>query len=51
MAAINVGFIAPPAEAMDAEGYLRRPFWSRDPTHGNKRYGQLVLQQITEAAA
>lgn len=49
MASIGVRFIAPPAEAMDADGYLLRPFWSRDPTHGNQHYGQLVLRQITEA--
>jgi hypothetical protein len=34
-----------PAEAMDADGYMREPFYS-DGAHANVAYGELVLQQM-----
>jgi hypothetical protein len=47
-AAMNIGFLDVPAACMDADGYLLAPYWSKDPTHGNAKYGALVIQQILE---
>ncbi|WP_426959670.1 hypothetical protein [Muricoccus radiodurans] len=46
----GIAFLEVPPESMDAEGYLRPEFATRDPTHGNHRYGRLVLRQIMECA-
>lgn len=42
----GIGFVLPPAAAIDPEGFLARPYRTRDPTHGNRDYGALVLDQI-----
>lgn len=42
----GIGFIPPPAEAIDSQGFLAKPYWRRDPTHANAAYGALVSQQI-----
>ena len=47
-AAMNIGFLGVPSACMDADGYLLPPYWSKDPTHGNAKYGALVIQQILE---
>ena len=39
-------FLAPPAQALTADGFLDSAHWDFDPTHGNARYGALVLAQI-----
>ncbi len=39
-------FLRPPAEALTADGFLKRAYWHGDPTHANALYGQLVLKQI-----
>lgn len=53
-ARLGVPFVAPPEGVADAEGAMKREYWNNDPTHGNARYGRLVLDQIgqrTGAAA
>ena len=49
-AAMKIGFMEVPPACMDHEGYLLQPYWSKDPTHGNGRYGALVIEQILEDA-
>lgn len=44
--AAGVEFVDVPAEAVAADGAMKRDFWNEDPTHGNARYGALVLDQI-----
>ncbi|WP_443751182.1 hypothetical protein [Asticcacaulis solisilvae] len=44
----GIGFIPPPAEAVDADGFLAEPYWRRDPTHANAAYGALVARQIND---
>lgn len=44
----NIGFIPPPVQALDENGFLRECYWCHDPTHGNKDYGRLVLEQMLE---
>jgi hypothetical protein len=46
MKSAGIGFLPVPAKSVDEAGYLRREFWTRDPTHGNESYGGLVLEQI-----
>jgi len=45
-AARGIAFIPAPEAALDAEGFLAAPFRNQDPTHGNARYGRLVLDEI-----
>ncbi|WP_230534254.1 hypothetical protein [Microvirga roseola] len=45
---LGVNFLPPPETATDSQGYLRRELWTKDPTHGNREYGKLVLNQIME---
>ena len=44
----NIDLIEAPDKAKDTEGYLREDCHAGDPTHGNTRYGALVLDQIQE---
>ena len=39
-------YLDAPAKAVDGNGFLRDEFCNADPTHGNARYGRLVLDQI-----
>ena len=48
--AMNIGFMEVPAECADADGFLKSDYWSEDPTHGNRRYGELVIRQILGAS-
>ena len=50
-AALGVEFLSPPAEAADAEGFLKPAYWTQDPTHANRAYGALLLKQIEERLA
>jgi hypothetical protein len=43
---LGVDFLPPPAEASDADGFLKPEYWNQDPTHGNSHYGKLLLKQI-----
>ncbi len=31
---------------MDCDGFLANEFSAKDATHGNKRYGELVIAQV-----
>jgi hypothetical protein len=44
----GVAFIDAPREARDADGFLLRKLWGRDPTHGNLRYGRLLIQHLAD---
>jgi len=41
----GLGFVRPPAAALDERGFLARQFYS-DATHANALYGALVIDQI-----
>lgn len=43
----GIGFVPPPAEAVDDKGFLGETYWRRDPTHANAAYGSLVARQIS----
>ena len=45
----NVRFSALPSEIYD-DGFLKRTYWSEDPTHANPSYGQIVLQGLIDQA-
>ena len=47
----GTAFLPPPEQARRPDGFLDTPFWDFDPTHGNARYGRLVLDQIEAFAA
>lgn len=44
----GIGLLPPPQEALTSEGFLAPDCYAGDATHGNQRYGALVLQQILE---
>lgn len=44
----GVQFIAAPTAAANVRGFLDQPFWSKTPTHGNERYGRLVLAELAD---
>jgi hypothetical protein len=48
---LGVDFVPPPAEAVDAAGFLKPQYWTRDPTHANHLYGRLLMKQIKEQLA
>ncbi|MFT2214745.1 hypothetical protein [Rhizobium giardinii] len=48
--AIGVNFIDVPARAIDKDGFLLPDYCQNDPTHANRAYGALVLQQVLEVA-
>lgn len=44
---IHITIISPPKEALSLKGFLLRDFCAHgDPTHGNERYGRLMLNEI-----
>lgn len=43
--------VLPPRKALTADGFLAPRYYADDVTHGNRRYGELVLTQILEAAS
>lgn len=44
----GISLISAPTAALDSDGFLHRKLWGRDPTHGNERYGSLLLTHLTE---
>lgn len=42
----GITLIEAPRGASDADGFLLRKLWGRDPTHGNLHYGQLVIEHL-----
>jgi len=47
---IGVDFMEVPPESLDADGYLLARYRSKDPTHGNHRYGALMIKHMLELA-
>ena len=45
---LGIGFLDVPEASMDEHGYLRSDLFGSDPTHGNGRYGRLVLEQVAK---
>ncbi len=45
---LGVDFLGVPQESMNSFGFLRPELMSKDPTHANAEYGDLVLQQLIE---
>jgi hypothetical protein len=43
---LGIETLAPPRDAADPDGFLKRTFYAGDATHANARYGELVLQQL-----
>ena len=37
-----------PAGSVTEEGFLARPFYANDATHGNAKYGELVVEQLKQ---
>lgn len=48
--ALGVTLVAPPIQALDASGFLRKAFYADDATHANAAYGALVLEQLRQLA-
>lgn len=44
----GISFIDAPRVVRDNDGFLLRRFWGRDPTHGNLRYGRVMLQHLSD---
>jgi len=42
-------YIGAPEETMDADGFLKEEYWSRDITHANSAYGRLMLAKALAA--
>lgn len=42
----NIDLIYPPNESIDQYGFLTEECYANDATHGNERYGHLVLDEI-----
>jgi hypothetical protein len=45
---LDVNFLGVPHNSMNSFGFLRPELMSKDPTHANAEYGDLVLQQLIE---
>jgi hypothetical protein len=48
-AELGIGFLEVPQGCTDADGFLLDKYCNREPTHGNTRYGALVINQILES--
>ncbi len=48
---LGAAFQEPPEAALSPDGLLGDGFWNDDPTHGNARYGRLVLDAALAHAA
>jgi hypothetical protein len=46
--AMGVGFMDVPSGCTDDDGYLLPEFWSKDPTHGNAKFGALLIGRMLE---
>lgn len=47
---VGVRFHRLPAAVFDSTGCLAKQYWNRDPTHGNARYGKLLLDGLLAAS-
>ena len=43
---LGLEVLTPPENSLDPDGFLARPFYAGDATHANRRYGELVLEQL-----
>lgn len=48
---LGADFLDPPQAALSSDGLLADGFWDEDPTHGNARFGRLVLDAALAHAA
>ena len=39
-----------PKSVGDAEGFLAETFWNEDPSHGNFKYGQIILDDVARTS-
>lgn len=46
----GIGYVEPPAQTLDASGFLRPEYHNDDATHANAAYGALVVEQILNIA-
>ncbi|WP_379923044.1 hypothetical protein [Erythrobacter sp. R86502] len=44
----DIPLISAPKKACDANGYILRKLWGRDPTHGNRHYGRILVQHLRD---
>lgn len=42
----GIELLLPPEESLDVDGYLASEYYANDATHGNRKYGELVLSQL-----
>ena len=47
---IGAELILPPGKSVTPEGYLKPHCYAKDVTHGNRRYGEMVLKQILKVS-
>jgi len=45
---MGLALLPPPPAAVTAAGFLDRPYYADDATHGNSAYGALIIDQIIE---
>lgn len=45
---IGIRLIAAPNRTCDEDGFLKRKFWGRDPTHGNRHYGNEMMRHLRQ---
>jgi hypothetical protein len=47
---LGIGLILPPGKSLTPEGFLAPHYYAKDVTHGNRRYGEMVLRQILKVS-
>jgi hypothetical protein len=43
----DIGLLLPPKESIDPDGFLAHEFYENDATHGNQKYGELIIKELT----
>jgi hypothetical protein len=43
---LGIQLVLPPGKSVTEDGFLKRHYYAKDVTHGNRRYGEMVLKQI-----
>lgn len=44
----DIQLLPPPAQALDAQGFLATDYYADDATHGNAAYGALLIEQVKQ---
>jgi hypothetical protein len=44
----DIELLLPPKESIDSEGFLVHECYANDATHGNKKYGELIIEQLID---